>query len=53
MSILSSTEIYKSWLKIHMSEFGIIQHFFEVGQSLACVKQPQIYQELHVYYGPP
>lgn len=53
MSILSSTEIYKSWLKIHISEFGIIQHFFEVGQSLASVKYQQIYTELHEYYGPP
>jgi hypothetical protein len=55
MSILNSTEIYKSWLKIliHTSEFGIIQQFFEVGQSLACVKYQQIDTQLHEYYGPP
>jgi len=53
MSILSSTELYRSWLNIHMSEFGIIQHFSEVGQSLASVKYQQIYTELHEYYGPP
>ena len=36
-----------------MSEFGIIQHFFEVGQLLASVKYQQIYTELHEYYEPP
>jgi hypothetical protein len=53
MSILSSREIYKSRLKIHISEFGIIQRFFEVGQSLASAKYQQIYTELYEYYGPP
>jgi hypothetical protein len=36
-----------------MSEFGIIQHLFEVGQSLASAKYQQIYTELLEYYGPP
>jgi hypothetical protein len=43
MPILSGTEIYKSWLKIHMSEFNIFEQVFEVGQSVASAKYQQIY----------